>query len=431
MLKVAVIGSGPAGYYVTEGLLNELGANVQIDVLDRLPTPYGLVRSGVAPDHQSMKVVNRRFERLHTAQAVQFFGNLCVDEDLSVSEMRELYDAVVLAVGAPEDRALGIPGESLPGVYGSAQFVGWYNAHPDFAGLDPCLDSTTAIAIGNGNVAIDVARVLTKTPQEMAQSDLPRGIAAKIHDSPLREVRIVGRRGPLQVGFTPKEIAELGELAATVATADAVQMLSPQAPRIDDPAFARVIDTLRGFTAHKATDKPKRIHFQFFARPVEILGDTRVRAVRFERTESRDGTVVGTGEKFDIPCGLVVSCIGYRSRTLVGVPFDAQNGIFRNTDGLIEPGLYCAGWARGGPTGTIGSNRPVGFSLASQIAKSTLPSGKLGRAGLQQLIAARKLRAVSFAGWKRIDAAEIAAAHAAAPREKMVSISQMLDIAAP
>jgi ferredoxin--NADP+ reductase len=429
VLKVAVIGSGPSGHYVTEGLLDETGGDVEIDVLDRLPTPYGLVRGGIAPDHQSTKAVTRRFARLHAGEAVRFFGNLGVGENVSVAELRELYDAIVLAVGAPEDRALGLPGEDLPGVFGSARFVGWYNAHPDFVGVEPNLECSTAVVIGNGNVAIDVARVLTKTPLEMAHSDLPRSVAARIHNARLCHVYIVGRRGPLQVGFTPKELGELGELAAAMATVDANQLPSRESARVQDPAFQRVIDTLYRFSAHEGPGKAKRIHFRFFARPLEILGDTQVRAVRFERTELRGNAVAGTGERFDIPCGLVVSCIGYRCQRLEGVPFDDERGVFSNIDGVIEPGLYCAGWARRGPTGTVGSNRPDGFALAREIAGTPARSGRLGRSGLQRLIAERSLRVVNFAGWNRIDAAEVAAARPGAPREKMLSVPQMLQVA--
>jgi ferredoxin--NADP+ reductase len=425
-MKVVVIGSGPAGYYVAEGLLNQAGADVEVDIIDRLPVPYGLVRAGVAPDHQSTKSVIRRFAALHDSPALRFFGNLEVGRDVSIDELLHLYDAVVLATGAADDRRLGIPGESLPGVYGAAQFVGWYNGHPDWVGLDPLLDTTSAVIIGNGNVAIDVARVLAKTPAEMAGSDLAAHAAACIHASPLREFCIAGRRGPLQVGFTPKELGELGELAEVVTTADPAQLPPPEAMAAASAGLKRVLGIIEAFARQSPGSGRKRLHLEFFARPVRILGDDRVTGVQFERTIVDNGVCTGTGELFERDCGLVVSCIGYRSQPLSGVPFDAASGVHRNVGGVVAEGLHCTGWSAHGPAGTIGSNRKEGFELAARLAARPAAPGKAGRAGLAALAAARGIEIVDFAAWQRIDAAEVAAALPPAPRRKLVAIADLL-----
>lgn len=433
-LKVAIIGSGPAGYYTAEAVLKSC-ADAQVDIIDRLPTPYGLIRAGVAPDHQSIKAVTRRFEATHKDGDVAFFGNISIGDAISISNLRSLYDAVVLATGAPGDRPLGIPGETLTGVIGAAAFVGWYNGHPDFAELEPPLDCAHAVVIGNGNVAIDVARVLMKTPDEMASSDLARPAAERIHKSPLKSVTIVGRRGPLDASFTTKELGELGELQDTTAIARPDDMPADGAEDGVEPGLRKVMAHLRRFADGRSTTKPKQINFRFYARPVEVSGDGRVERIRLERTRVEHGKATGTGEVDDVPCGLVVSCIGYRTSPIAGVPFDNVQGRFQNTDGLIEAptgelgGLYCVGWARRGPTGTIGTNRPDGYAIAEQIMANPSAANPPGRAGLSALIAAADLYAVSFAGWKNIEAAEVAHAKPGAPREKFVRVADMLKVA--
>ena len=428
-MKVAVIGSGPAGYYVAEGLIERSGAGVEVDIVDRLPVPYGLVRAGVAPDHQSTKSVIRRFAALHDSPSLRFFGNLEVGRDVTIDELRQLYDAVVLATGAVDDRRLGIPGESLAGVYGAAQFVGWYNGHPDWVSLDPLLDTNSAVIIGNGNVAIDVARVLAKTAAEMAGSDLVDHAAGRIHASPLREFCIAGRRGPLQVGFTPKELGELGELADVVTTADPAQLPPPESVAAASAGLKRVLGIIEGFARRAPDPGRKRLHLEFFARPVHILGDARVTGVQFERTVVENGVCTGTGQLFERGCGLVVSCIGYRSQPVSGVPFDAAAGVHRNAGGVVADGLYCTGWSAHGPAGTIGSNRKEGFELAARLALRPATPGKKGRVGLEALTVARGIEIVDFATWRRIDAAEVAAATPPAPRRKLVTTREMLAVA--
>lgn len=428
-MKVAIVGSGPAAYYVAEGLVARLGEAVEVDLIERLPTPYGLVRSGVAPDHQTTKQVWRRFAALHTDAAVAFHGDVEVGTDITVAELRGLYDAVVLATGAAIDRRLGIPGEDLPGVYGAARFVGWYNGHPDDVDPAPTIAGDAAVIIGNGNVAIDVARVLSRAPAELASSDISAEAAAVIRGSALRSCRIVGRRGPLQVGFSLKELGELGALAGVSTTADPAQMPTAEQIAAAPPTLAKVLRVIDGFAHNRPGSGHRRLHLEFFARPVAILGADRVTGVRFERTRPTATGWEGTGELLEHPCGLVVSCIGYRSRPVPGVPYDAERGVLANDQGVISPGLYCAGWAGHAPTGTIGSNRPEGFALAARIAEGPR-SARPGRVGLRSLLAQRGRRAVGFEDWRRIDAAEVAAAAPGAPRAKLLRRADLLRAAA-
>ena len=430
-LHVAIIGSGPAGYYTAEALTKDRD-DVQVDIIDRLPTPYGLIRGGVAPDHQSIKGVYKRYEKTNLQDNVRFVGNIEIGDALSVAELGELYDAVVLATGAGHDRPLGIPGADKAGVIGSAAFVGWYNAHPDFAGLDPDLDVEAVAVIGNGNVAIDVARVLAKTPDEMAVSDLARYAAERIQESPIRDIHMFGRRGPVQANFTPKELGELGELKDCVALVDGVQL--PDAEGDDDlpPVKRKNLGHLRQFSEHVRSDRRLGLCFSFYARPAEVLGDERVEGLRLERTTVDEaGLCHGTDETFDIDCGLVIPCIGYRTQAIPGVAFDNERGRFVNDDGLIEPGLYCTGWARRGPTGTIGTNRSDGIEIAEAILANVKPEGRPGRPALDRLMKERDLWPVTFRDWQKIEAAEQAAAQGDAPRRKFSSVDEMLKILKP
>lgn len=433
MRHVAIIGSGPAGYYSAEALQKDYGEAVRIDVLDRLPVPYGLIRFGVAPDHQSIKAVAKRYEKVALTENVRFVGNVCVGRDIGVDELLALYDAVILATGAPADRALGIDGADLPGVIGSAAFVGWYNGHPDFAGLAPPLDADTAVVVGAGNVALDVARILAKTPAEFAGSDIVGHALDALAASRIRTIRILGRRGPHQIAMTPKELGELGHLEAAAPMVDAADLPPEAEDEALEPGLRKSVTHLRAFAA-TPPDKARTIVFDFFARPVAIEGDGKVEHILVERTRlAADGRAEGTGETAAIPCGLVVSCIGYHTPAIDGVPYDAALGRFANEDGRIAPGLYCVGWARRGPTGTIGTNRPDGFAAAEQIVADFPPgdSGKAGRAGLDALLAGRGVDVITFRDWQKIEAAEAARARSGSPREKFTSIEDMLRSAHP
>jgi len=428
MRHVAIIGSGPAGYYSAEALQKALGGEVRIDIIDRMPVPYGLIRFGVAPDHQSIKAVYKRYEKVALSDHVRFVGNVLVGRDVSIDELKGLYDAIILATGAPGDRPLDIPGGDLPGVIGSAAFVGWYNGHPDFAALAPPLDVTAAVVIGNGNVALDVARILSKTPAEFAGSDIVGHAFSALGDSAIRDIHVLGRRGPHQIAMTPKELGELGHLENAAPKVDPADF----PPEIDDallePGQRKSVTHLRNFTMLDAA-KPKRIHFDFFAMPVRIEGDGKAERIVVEKTELDDkGSARGTGETYEIPCGLIVTCIGYQTPPIEGVPYENDRGRFANSEGVIGDGLYCVGWARRGPTGTIGTNRPDGYEVADKIAADIGGAGgrKKRRPGLDRLLDERGVDIVTFRDWQRIEAAEAARAREGSPREKFILIEEML-----
>ncbi len=431
MRHFAVIGSGPAGFYTAEALAKAYGDDARIDIIDKLPVPYGLIRFGVAPDHQSIKAVARRYDKVAEGGTVRFLGNVPVGDAVSVKELKGFYDAVILATGAPNDRKLGIPGEDLPGVVGSAAFVGWYNGHPDFAALNPTLDGAAAAVIGNGNVALDVARILSKTRAEFAGSDIVGHALDALEGSTIRTITFVGRRGPHQIAMTPKELGELGHLDAAVPHVDSGDLPLIEADTGLEPGARKSVAHLREF-AETHDDKPKRIEFDFFARPVAIEGDGRAERLIVERTAlDADGQSVGTGETYAIAANLIVSCIGYQTPRIEGVPFDERGGKFANDQGVIGDGLYCVGWARRGPSGTIGTNRPDGYEVAALIA-AALPvnrnGDKQGSAALDALLAERGIRATSFDDWRRIEAAETAAARPDAPREKLVRHADWLKV---
>jgi ferredoxin--NADP+ reductase len=428
MRYVAIIGSGPAGYYTAEACQKTFGEAVRVDIIDRLPVPFGLIRSGVAPDHQSIKHVSRRYEAVALTDNVRFVGNVTIGEQVSIDELLSLYDAVVLATGAPADRALDIPGASLPGVVGSAAFVGWYNGHPDHEALAPVLDHAGAVVIGNGNVALDVARILAKTEAEFAGADIVAPALDALRGHAINRVTILGRRGPHQIAMTPKELGELGHLERAVPKVDAEDFPPAETDAALDPGQRKSVVLLRGF-AEAAPDKPIEIVFDFFARPLAIEGDGRAERVIVERTRlTADGAAEGTGETYAVPAGLVVSCIGYRTSPIPGVPYDTRAGRFANDEGRIAPGLYAVGWARRGPTGTIGTNRPDGFLIAEHLAEDLAEdSGKPGRPGLDSLLAGRAVDVVTFRDWQLIDQAEIDRARPGAPREKFTSIETLLN----
>ena len=431
MLHIAIIGSGPAGYYTAEAAQKRWGDDVRVDVFDLLPVPYGLIRTGVAPDHQSIKGVSKRYEGTALSDNVRFAGNVMVGQDVSIDELRQLYDAVVLATGAPNDKPAGIPGEELGNVFGSAAFVGWYNGHPQFAALDPDLSGHSAVVIGNGNVALDVARILAKTPGEFHGSDIVAHAYDALEQSSLRQVVILGRRGPHQIAMTPKELGELAHLARACPRVAAADLPAAGEDLFLEPGQRKSVAHLRSFAAipeEFRADKPVEIEFDFFASPKAILGEATVTGIEVERTTlDSAGRASGTGEFYTIPCSLVVTCIGYKTSPIPGVPFEESAGRFANDEGRILPGLYCVGWARRGPSGTIGTNRPDGFGVIEKIAEDVgNGTGKQGRAGFDALAEARALQVVTFRDWKKIEAEEEKRARDGAPREKFVDVAAMI-----
>jgi NADPH-dependent glutamate synthase beta chain and related oxidoreductases len=423
-IAVAIVGAGPAGFYTVEALLDRAEA-VSIDILERLPTPYGLVRAGVAPDHQSTKQVVRKFEQTALTRMVHFYGNVEVGRDVTIDELLAAYDAVVIAAGSPNDRMLGIPGEHLAGVYGSSAFVGWYNGHPDFRDLEPRLAST-AVVVGNGNVALDVARVLVKTRAEMAASDIPDYALEDIARADVRTVHVLGRRGPADTHFAPAEMRELTRLADCAPSVDPADL--PPAEADDD----KVLALLRRFAGQPAGDHKRRLNFRFLLAPEEILGDTQVEGLRCRRTRVEDGRVVTTDEVVDLACGTVVTAIGYRASPIPGVPFDDKLGRMQSDDGRVAPGLYAVGWAKRGPTGVIGSNKPDGIQCAEQILGDldlgAASGDRPGRQALERLLDVRHIRFVTLDDWRRIDLEEVARADQPAPRRKFTSFAEMLAV---
>jgi len=429
MRHVAIVGSGPAGYYTAETL--QKADDIAIDVIDRLPVPYGLIRTGVAPDHQSIKAVSRRYEGVALTDNVRFVGHVAVGSDVGIDELTDLYDAVVLATGAPHDRPLAIPGADRPGVIGSAAFVGWYNGHPDFADLNPPLDAPGVAVIGNGNVALDVARILAKTPAEFAGSDIVAHAREALAASDVRHIHILGRRGPHQIAMTPKELGELGHLERASPRVDPADLPQEGDDAMLEPGMRKSVTHLRQFAANPVA-KPVTIDFDFYAMPVAIEGsgsdDGRVGRVIVEKTElDAELRSHGTGERYAIEAGLVISCIGYQTPPIPGVPYEHGRGRFANDEGRILPGLYCVGWARRGPSGTIGTNKPDGMHIAEMVlADIGRGAGKAGRPGLDALLASRGVTPVTFRDWRRIEDAEVKAALDGNPREKFTSVDAML-----
>lgn len=431
MRHIAIIGSGPAGYYTAEAAQKKFGDDVRVDILDRLPVPFGLIRFGVAPDHQSIKAVSGRYEKVALSDNVRFVGNVTVGKDVSIDELQTLYDAVILATGAPNDRPLDIAGADLPGVFGSAAFVGWYNGHPDYADLQPPLDGRHVVIIGNGNVALDVARILSKTRAEFDGSDIVSHALDVLDHSAVEDITILGRRGPHQIAMTPKELGELAHLQRATPRVDKDDLPDIGEDALLEPGIRKSVTHLREFAAIPEAfraDKAISINFDFFAAPIAIEGDGKVQRIRVERMRLDDQyRSVGTGEIYTIDCSMVISCIGYQTPPIDGVPYEHGRGRFANLDGRILPGLYCVGWARRGPSGTIGTNRPDGYNIVDAVAEDMpISADKDGRAGLDALLALRKVDIVTFSDWKKIEEAEIARARDGAPREKFVRIEDMI-----
>ncbi|MDG6078344.1 pyridine nucleotide-disulfide oxidoreductase [Erythrobacter litoralis] len=427
MRHIAIVGSGPAGYYTAEAAAKTWGDEVRIDIFDRLPVPFGLIRTGVAPDHQSIKAVSRRYEKTALADNVRFIGNITIGRDIEIAELQSLYDALILATGAPADRTLPIEGTHLSNVFGSAAFVGWYNGHPAFAELEPDLAGKNAVVIGVGNVALDVARILSKTSAEFAGSDIVGHAFDRLAVSNLERITILGRRGPHEIQMTPKELGELLHLERATPQVDSSDLPPPSEDETLEPGQRKSVALLREF-AETVADKPISIHFDFFANPVRLVETNgAVSGVEVEETRLEGERAVGTGRTYIVPADIVVTCIGYRSMPIPGVPFDEQAGRFTNENGRITDGLYCVGWAKRGPTGTIGTNRPDGYGVMERVATDIGNSGdKPGRAGFDVLAKERGLDIVTFRDWQEIEKAEAAAAREGAPREKFVDIEQMI-----
>jgi len=435
-LRVAVVGSGPAGFYSASALLASKEPKVEVDLIERLPTPWGLVRLGVAPDHPNIKAVSRAFERTAAQPGFRFFGNVEVGRDVTHEELRALYDAVVYSVGAQTDRQLGIPGEDLPGSWAATEFVAWYNGHPDFQHLEFDLSHGRAVVIGNGNVALDVARMLALAPEELAPTDTTDAAIEAINGAGVEEILVVGRRGPVQAAWTPVEVGELGELAGADIVVDPAQLRLDESSAAEleaaPPTVKRNVGHLRDYATRAPTGKPRRIRLRFLASPVAILGDEKVEAIELVRNELVDGRAVATDERETIPCGIVFRSVGYRGVALTGVPFDEGSGTIPNEGGRVEPGLYVAGWIKRGPSGVIGTNKKDATETV-EVLLADARAGKLPprvEGTLDELLAERGVDAVLYRGWEAIDAAERGAGEPhGRPRIKLATWDELLEAA--
>ena len=436
-LRVAVVGSGPAGFYAAGALL-DADVPIEVDMIERLPTPWGLVRLGVAPDHPKLKSVSRAFERIAEKPGFRFFGNVEVGRDLSHADLLRLYDAVLYAFGAQTDKRLGIPGEDLPGSWSATEFVAWYNGHPDYQELQFDLNVERAVVIGNGNVALDVARMLALTPEELAPTDTTDPAIEAIGASPIREIVIVGRRGPAQASWTTQELKEMGELAGADVRVDPAEL---EGAVEDDTHVHRNMDVLRQFAAAQPTGKPRVVRFTFYRSPVAIHGDGMVEAVELVRNtlEERDGRLVAvpTDERETIESGLVFRSVGYRGVGLPEVPFDELRGTILNEGGRVtgEERTYCAGWIKRGPTGIIGTNKKDATETVSLLLEDVErrriahDEGATAEA-VETLLAEREVGAVVYSGWASIDEAERTAGEKLGrPRVKLRTWEELLEAA--
>ena len=418
-IRVAVVGSGPAGFYAAGALLASDEPRMEVDLVDRLPTPWGLVRLGVAPDHPNIKAVSRAFEKIARQDGFRFFGNVEVGRDVTHDELLARYHAVVYALGAQTDRRLGIPGEDLPGSWPATAFVAWYNGHPDFQELEFDLSHERAVVIGNGNVALDVARMLALTPEELAPTDTTDPAIDAINAAGIEEILVVGRRGPVQAAWTPVEVGELGELAGADVIVDAADLVLDEASAAEleaaPPTVKRNVEHLRAYAARAPEGKPRAIRLRFFASPVAILGEEKVEGIELVRNVLVDGRAVATDERETIACGIVFRSVGYRGVELPGVPFDERAGTVPNdrgrvlgADGAPLPGVYSAGWIKRGPSGVIGTNKKDATETVDLLLEDAragrLPSPAEG--ALDDLLAERGLPHVLYAGWEAIDAHE-------------------------
>jgi ferredoxin--NADP+ reductase len=446
---VAVVGSGPAAFYAAAHLL---GADppAEVDMIERLPTPWGLVRLGVAPDHPNIKSVSRAFEKTAQRAGFRFLGNVEIGRDLEHAELLELYDAVVYAVGAQTDRRLGIPGEDLAGSWPATAFVAWYNGHPDFQDLSFDLSDERAVVVGNGNVAVDVARMLALTREELACTDTTDEAIEAIAAAGVREILMLGRRGPVQGAFTTPELQELGELAGADVVVDPADLVLDPASEAElerGTAIARRnLDVLREYAAREPSGKPRAIHLRFRVSPVAILGDGRVEAVEVVRNalvadESGQVRAVPTEEREVIPCGIVLRSVGYRGVPIPGVPFDEARGTVPNRDGRVLdehgaplPGVYCAGWIKRGPTGVIGTNKKDATETVELLLEDArdgrLPRAHASSESVDARLAERGVDAVTYAGWEAIDAVERSRGEPSGrPRVKLCTWDELLDAA--
>jgi ferredoxin--NADP+ reductase len=453
-VRIAVVGAGPAGFYAAAHLLKE--SAVEVDMFERLPTPHGLVRSGVAPDHPKIKSVTRVYEKTAAHPRFRFFGHVELGRDVSREELLEHYHALVYATGAPADRALGIPGEDLAGSWPATDFVGWYNGHPDHRSLEFDLSCSRAVVVGNGNVALDVARMLTLSHADLARTDTADHALEVLEHSRIEEVVVVGRRGPAQAAFTNPELLELGEMEDADVVVDPAELERAQAASANgsgagaplSAATERNVKVLRDYSLRPPAGRRRRVVLRFLLSPVALIGDTAghvsaVEAVRNELVLTPEGALRAepTPERETIPAGLVLRAIGYRGRPLPGVPFDERAGVVPHEGGRVldagrpRPGEYVVGWIKRGPTGVIGTNKKDAQETVDAIL-ADLSAGRLHNPpapepeAVEALLRARQPSLVTYSGWTAIDRQErLRGEPAGRPRVKLTRIEEMLQVA--
>ena len=417
--KVAIVGAGPAGYFAAQALQNLQTEELQfsIDMIERLPTPWGLVRSGVAPDHPKIKTVSKVFEKVANAGNFRLFGDVELGTDISIEQLKEMYDAVVIATGSAIGKKLGIPGEDLPGSISCAEFVPWYNAHPDFHETDVLLDCQTALVIGAGNVAMDVARMLALEPSELDSTDTADHALAALKASAIREVVLSARRGPEHAAFTSPELRELPKLEHTnvfMAKPDIEAAIVRAGSEIEKDTKSN-LDAMLLISEKEATSHARTIKFQFLATPVEIKGNNRVEEVVFQRT--------GSDERFSIKCGLVITAIGYEAASIPGIPY--ERGKVVNNEGRVDENLYVVGWAKRGPSGVIGTNK----SDSTEVMKLLVEGLKTAKSNGDITDLLTDKSHVSQEKWEAINASEIAAGEPLGkPRKKAVTREELLSL---
>ncbi|MGV1003737.1 MAG: FAD-dependent oxidoreductase [Candidatus Nanopelagicales bacterium] len=441
-LRVAIVGSGPAGAYAAQELLRY--PNVEVDMFERLPTPWGLVRAGVAPDHPATKAVISIFE--HTADDARFHFHLNVEigVHLSHAELMAHHHCVIYAAGASSDRPLGVPGEHMPGSVAAAEFVNWYNGHPDFANREFDLSHPRVAVIGNGNVALDIARILVLDPDELATTDIAPAALDALRASNVEEVLVIGRRTPAEAACTTPELIALGSLSGVDVIVDPIEAAASATVSLT-PSMHFKIELFKQYSQQVAGAANRRIRLRFLASPAEIVGTERVRGLRLERNQvqkSTDGElrVVGTDEYETLDVGLVIRAIGYRGRLIAELPFDDERGVLPNIDGRVVDGertlsgVYATGWIKRGPTGVIGTNRQCAKATVSHVvsdyAAGLFSEPPLGRMELAALIADRQADALDLGGWRSIDRAEREAGRrTGAPRVKITDVDRMVRVA--
>lgn len=455
-LRIAIVGAGPSAFYAAGALLQQKDVSLSVDMFDRLPTPYGLVRYGVAPDHQKIKSVAKVYERTAANPNFRFFGNIDFGTDITHADLRCHYDQIIYAVGAQSDRKLDIPGEDLAGSLSATEFVAWYNGHPDFADLAIDLSGEAAVVVGVGNVAMDVARILAKSADELQQTDIADHALAQLADTNIRDIYVLSRRGPAQVKFTPPEIKEFGELEnADVIVDGTALVLDPvsAAAAAASSETQRNLEHLHDFSVRSPAGKERQVHFRFLVSPVEIEGvpkenamangsevvAVRVEKNRLEADESGYLNAVGTGEFETIPANLVLRSVGYRGVALEDVPYDTRRGTIPNTQGRVQDpvtgtvvaGEYVVGWAKRGPSGVIGTNKPDAIETVQQMLADLpdlQPAPEPDPAAIDALLEERKLVFVTIEGWRIIDQLEVAKGkEQGRPRIKFTRIQEMLE----